>query len=74
MTFGKKVRYLFNYEEHFLAYYLTQWNKVPIKGLGTYTVSDIILNFYFVGDLCFRSGDILVSDKYGYLYFKVRPS
>ena len=25
----------------------------------------------FSGDLCFRSGDILVSDEYGYLYFKV---
>ena len=25
----------------------------------------------FPGDLCFRSGDILVSDEYGYLYFKV---
>ena len=25
------------------------------------------------GDMCFRSGDILVSDCQGYLYFKVTP-
>ena len=31
----------------------------------------VLRDVFSKGDLCFRSGDILVTDQYGYLYFKV---
>ena len=36
------------------------------------TAKKILLNVWKKGDICFRSGDILVMDKFGFLYFKVQ--
>jgi len=36
------------------------------------TQRKVLSDVWRKGDQCFRSGDILVSDKYGYLYFKDR--
>ncbi|XP_023329888.1 long-chain fatty acid transport protein 4 [Eurytemora carolleeae] len=36
------------------------------------TNKKILKDVWSKGDVCFRSGDILVSDQYGYLYFKDR--
>ena len=33
----------------------------------------MIRSVFKKGDVGFRSGDILVMDKYGYLYFRVPP-
>lgn len=36
------------------------------------TEKKLIKDVWKKGDVCFRSGDILISDEYGYLYFKDR--
>ena len=37
----------------------------------TATAKKILHDVWKSGDTCFRSGDILVMDKFGFLYFKV---
>jgi len=49
----------------------------PVREFTGYSDRDatekkILRNVWSKGDLCFRSGDILVSDELGYLYFKDR--
>ena len=49
----------------------------PVREFSGYsdkesTEKKILRNVWKHGDTCFRSGDILVSDKFGYLYFKDR--
>jgi len=49
----------------------------PVREFAGYldaesTQKKVISDVWKKGDMCFRSGDILVSDKYGYLYFKDR--
>ncbi|CAG0886912.1 unnamed protein product [Darwinula stevensoni] len=49
----------------------------PIRDFEGYadvksTTKKIIHNVFEQGDTCFRSGDMLVMDEYGYLYFKDR--
>ena len=36
------------------------------------TKKKIVTNVWSHGDMCFRSGDILVMDEFGWLYFKDR--
>merc|ERR1719282_147419 len=49
----------------------------PVREFSGYsdaesTSKKILRNVWKQGDICFRSGDILVSDKFGYLYFRDR--
>lgn len=49
----------------------------PVRGFDGYADQDstkkkILNNVWCHGDTCFRSGDILVMDKFGWLYFKDR--
>ena len=49
----------------------------PVREFSGYsdkesTQKKILRDVWRKGDICFRSGDILVSDKFGYLYFKDR--
>ena len=49
----------------------------PVREFSGYSDSastnkKILRNVWRQGDICFRSGDILVFDKFGYLYFKDR--
>ena len=49
----------------------------PVREFSGYsdkesTEKKILRDVWKKGDTCFRSGDILVSDKFGYLYFKDR--
>ena len=46
----------------------------PVRGFPGYfdetaTKKKIIHNVFTKGDRCFKSGDILVADRYGWLYF-----
>jgi len=49
----------------------------PVREFSGYsdkesTNKKILRDVWSKGDICFRSGDILVSDKFGYLYFRDR--
>ena len=49
----------------------------PVREFSGYsdkesTSKKILRDVWRKGDMCFRSGDILVSDKFGYLYFRDR--
>lgn len=49
----------------------------PVREFSGYsdkesTSKKILRDVWSKGDICFRSGDILVSDKFGYLYFRDR--
>ena len=49
----------------------------PIKDFAGYkdgsaTAKKTVMNVFEEGDLYFRSGDVLVKDEYGWLYFKDR--
>ena len=64
------ILFFFNFDGHLQSNH-------PVREFSGYsdresTEKKILRNVWKKGDTCFRSGDILVQDKFGYLYFKDR--